>query len=415
MSLMVRSILVLVVGAVLGLTVSIGSSVLAEKEAEHEPVPVQHDELPTRDLQLLAEVIERVRRDYVDKVDDHELVERAIKGMVDGLDAHTRYLDPKAYQDIKIATSGNYTGIGLNVKVKKGHVTVVNPVQGAPAARAGILPGDVVVSIDNTPIDAGNAEAVIGRMRGRIGTDVDLAVARQGKVQPLHFSMKRAEIHVMTVRGTYLGRGYGYLRLSSFADTTTEDVERAARALRKDAGGPLKGLVLDLRDNPGGVLDAAVKVADLFLDKGLIVRGKGRVEQARFARFASPGDDLERTPLVVLVNGGSASASEILAAALQDHRRAELVGERTYGKGSVQTVLPLTGGGAIKLTTSRYFTPSGRSINGVGIAPDVRVEEEQPQRIYRGIGSVTAARNDEQLQRALQTIGYRPLALSKAP
>lgn len=410
---MVRSILVLVVGAVLGLTVSIGSSVLAEREAaRREAVP--HDELPTRDLQLLAEVMERVRRDYVDKIDDDELVERAIRGMVDGLDAHTRYLDGKAYQDIRIATSGNYSGIGLNVKVKKGQVTVVNPVDGAPAARAGILPGDVVVSIDSTRIDAANAEAVIGRMRGRAGTEVDLAVARQGETRPLHFALKRAQIHVMTVRGSYLGRGYGYIRVTSFADTTAADVERAADALREVAGGPLKGLVLDLRDNPGGVLDAAVKVADLFLDKGLIVRGRGRVEQARFARFASPGDDLERTPLVVLVNGGSASASEILAAALQDHHRAELVGERTYGKGSVQTVLPLSGGGAIKLTTSRYFTPSGRSINGVGIEPDVRVEDD-PKLVYRGKGGAAAPRGDEQLQRALQTIGYQPIALSKAP
>lgn len=414
MSLMARSILVLVVGAVLGLTVSIGSSVLAGREAKLEAA-AHRDELPSADLQLLAEVMERVRHDYVDKINDRQLVQRAIRGMVDGLDAHTRYLDSSAYQDIRIATSGNYSGIGLNVKVNKGHVTVVNPVDGAPAARAGIRSGDVVLSIDNMPVDAANAEAVIGRMRGSPGTEVSLAVARQGTVRPLHFALKRAEIHVTTVRSSYLGNGYGYIRLSSFADTTSDDLERAAAALRKTAGGHLKGLVLDLRNNPGGVLDAAVKIADLFLDNGLIVRGSGRIEQARFARFARPGDDLEHTPLVVLVNRDSASASEILAAALQDHHRAELVGERTYGKGSVQTVLPLAGGGAIKLTTSRYFTPSGRSINGVGIEPDVLIDEKNPRLVYRGKGGSVAPSEDGQLQRALRVIGYRPIALSKAP
>lgn len=413
MSLLVRSVLVLVIGAVLGLTVTVGSSVLADRQAKIEAA--RKDALPDEYLQLLGEVMDSVRREYVDKVDDRELVEAAIRGMVSDLDTHSRYLDAKEYEDIKISTSGNYSGIGLDVSFDDGRVTVVTPLDGTPAAEAGILPGDVVVSIDETPIDATNAQDVVSRMRGRPGTPVDLSVRRAGAQNTLHFAMKRAEIHVRTVRSAPLGGGYAYIRLTTFADTTAADLERAAQSLRAQAGGPLKGLVLDLRNNPGGVLGAAVKVADLFLDDGLIVRGKGRARQARFEQFATRGDDLEHVPLAVLVNGGSASASEIVAGAIQDHHRGELIGERTYGKGSVQTVLPLGGGNAIKLTTSRYLTPSGRSINGIGIEPDVLVRSADPDRLYQGPSSGMAPDEDRQLQRALRIIGYDPIALSKAP
>lgn len=413
MSLKVRSILVLVVGTVLGLTVSLGSHVLAERQvlrAQRDAEPVA-----TEYLEQLVEVMQRVRREYVDQIDDRQLIESAIRGMVKELDDHSRYLDTRQYEDIRIATTGNYSGVGLDVSVEDGRVTVVSPLDDAPAAAAGIMPGDVVVSIDDVLVNENNAEETIGLMRGEPGTEVTLDVLREGLDEPMHFALKRARIQVRTVRSAYLGDGYGYIRLTSFSDTTATDLDAAARALRAEAGDELRGLVLDLRNNPGGVLDAAVDVADLFLDEGLIVRGTGRIRQARFEQYAEAGDELERTPLTVLVNNGSASASEIVAGALKDHDRGRLVGERTYGKGSVQTVVPLTEGSAIKLTTSRYLTPLGRSINGVGIEPDVLVRNRDPRRQFRGADGGVPLTEDRQLQEALRLIGYDPIALSKLP
>lgn len=413
MSLKIRSILVLVVGTVLGLTVSLGSHVLAERQMRRaeqaaEPVAAEY-------LEELVEVMQRVRREYVDQIDDRRLIESAIRGMVRELDDHSRYLDTRQYEDIRIATTGNYSGVGLDVTVEDGRVTVVSPLDDAPAAAAGIMPGDVVVSIDDVAVDASNAEETVSRMRGEPGTEVTLDVLRQGRGEPQRFALKRARIQVKTVRSAYLGDGYGYVRLTSFSDSTAADLDAAARALRDEAHEDLRGLVLDLRNNPGGVLDAAVDVADLFIDKGLIVRGTGRVRQARFEQYAGTGDDLEGVPLIVLVNNGSASASEIVAGALKDHNRGRLVGERTYGKGSVQTVMPLAEGSAIKLTTSRYLTPLGRSINGIGIEPDVLVRNLDPRRQFRGPDGGVPLAEDRQLQEALRLIGYDPIALSKLP
>jgi carboxyl-terminal processing protease len=252
-------------------------------------------------------------------------------------------------------------------------------------------------------------------MRGRPGTAVTLDVLRDGQAAPLRFALMRAEIQVQTVQSTYLGKGYAYIRLSGFSDATAGDLDRAAAQLRAEAGRELAGLVLDLRNNPGGVLESAVRVSDAFLDDGLIVRGSGRIRQARFAQYAHPGGTLEDVPLAVLVNAGSASASEIVAGALRDHERARLVGERTYGKGSVQSVVPLGGGNAIKLTTSLYMTPSGRSINGTGIEPDVYVPGPESGRQFQGRGGPAGINDDPQLEQALRLIGYDPIALSKAP
>lgn len=411
MSLKIRSILVLIVGTVLGITVSMGSSVLAERHtAAPAPEARSAQALSPEYAKLLAQVVERVREEYVDSVDDQRIVESAIRGILQELDPHSKYLDQTQYEDIRISTTGNYSGVGLDVSLEDGKVTVVSPLDGAPAAKAGILPGDVVISVDEVPVNRDNVEETVNLMRGRPGTQVTLDILRDGTEEPMRFALTRENIHVNTVQSAHLGDGFGYIRLTSFSNTTAADMRDAAEALQRAAGASLRGLVLDLRNNPGGVLDAAVDVADLFLKDGLIVRGSGRAHQARFERHAEAGDPLEDTPLVVLVNSGSASASEIVAGALKDHGRGQLVGVRTYGKGSVQTVMPLGEGSAIKLTTSLYITPSGRSINGIGIDPDVRVRSTDPKHVYRGPGSSTAFADDVQMREALRVIGYQPAA-----
>ncbi|HEU4619173.1 MAG TPA: S41 family peptidase [Gammaproteobacteria bacterium] len=401
-----RSVVVLAVGMALGLGLSLTSTVWADHDKQ-APAAAPGGVSPEY-MQLLTEVLERVRTEYVDEIDDKRLVESAIHGILENLDPHSRYLDPTQYADIRISTTGKYSGVGLDVSLEDGKVKVVSPLDGAPADRAGILPGDVVVSVDNMPVSGNNIEETVERMRGTAGTQVEVAVLRDGRTEPLQFELTRADIQVKTVRSTSLGQGYAYVKLTGFSDTTAADLEQAAMGLMDGARGPLKGLVLDLRNNPGGVLDAAVDVADLFLDKGLIVRGEGRVRDATFAQYASPGDLLENVPLVVLVNAGSASASEIVAGALKDRNRARLVGVRTYGKGSVQTVMPLGEGRAIKLTTSLYLTPSGRSINGIGIDPDEVVPSADPKRLFAGAGGPDAAAQDNQVAEALRLLGYRP-------
>ena len=267
----------------------------------------------TQDVQLLAEVIERVRREYVDVVDDSQLIESAIRGMISELDSHSRYLGPEDYEEIRINTTGNYTGVGLDVSLEDGRVIVVSPLDGTPAERAGILAGDTVVSVDEIPVDKDHAEETIGRMRGEPGTDVTVGVLRDGEEKPLLFALTRSEIQVKTVRSEYLGGGYGYIRLTGFSDRTAAEMTDAAIALQNQADGQLEGLVLDLRNNPGGVLDSAVDVADAFLDRGLIVRGTGRIRDSRFEHYAVEGDVLSGIEMAVLVNAGSASASEIVA------------------------------------------------------------------------------------------------------
>ncbi len=417
MSLPIRSLLVLAVGAVLGFGVSVGTNVLADHQAKHADAAAAAvaPGIAPEYMRLLTDVLERVHSEYVDRIDDKALIESAIHGVLENLDPHSRYLDPTQYADMRISTTGNYSGVGLDLSLKDGKVTVISPLDGAPASRAGIRAGDIVVAVDHVPVSQDNIEETVDRMRGMAGTIVNLEVRRAGDPKPLQFALKRADIEVRTVHSAYLGHGYGYIRITSFADTTAPDVKSAAKALIARAGRPLAGLVLDLRNNPGGVLDAAVGVADQFLASGLIVRGEGRVREARFAEYARPGDLLEKVPVAVLVNGGSASASEIVAGALHDRGRARLVGQRTYGKGSVQTVMPLGEGRAIKLTTSLYYTPSGRSINGVGIEPDVVIAEPATARPYHGTGGGAAAAADPQLTAALDALGDRSAVPKEAP
>jgi carboxyl-terminal processing protease len=413
MGLTVRGLLILFVGVVLGLGLAVSATVWTALSTDRHAgasAPAFSPEATA----LVAEVMDRVRREYVDKIDDRQIVESAIRGILKELDPHSTYLDPTHYEEIRISTSGNYTGVGLDVSLDDGKVTVVEPLAGAPAAQAGILAGDVVVSVDDVPVDQGNIEQTVNRMRGQAGTEVTVDVVRNGNEAPLRFALTRAAVQVKTVTSEYLGNGLAYFRLTAFAESTPRDLAEAAHAVKERAGGRLLGAVLDLRNNPGGVLDAAVQVADEFLADGLIVRGTGRVRQARFEQFASPGDELETVPAVLLVNGGSASASEIVAGALQDHGRAQLVGERTYGKGSVQTVMPLGEGSAIKLTTSRYLTPSGRSLNGLGVDPDIVVHNADPQRQYRGPGGLVEMGEDQQLLEALRLIAYESISLTAA-
>ena len=409
MSSKLRVVVLLGVGTALGLAIALATVLVIQREAQSVEPALDEN------LVLLAGVLDRVQTEYVDAVDERQLVEGAIRGIMAELDEHSRFLDPAEYEDIRIATGGSYTGIGLDLRLRDGLITVIEPLAGAPAYEAGILPGDVVVSIDAVPVDGEDVAATINRMRGAAGTPITLDVMRAGELTPRRFALVRAEIDVETVRSAYLGDGYAYVRLSGFADDTRDDLERAATELRAAAGEELRGVVLDLRDNPGGVLDSAVEVADLFLETGLIVRGDGRIRQARFAQYAHPGDALERVPVAVLVNGGSASGAEIVAGAIQDHARGRIVGERTYGKSSVQSVLPLTGGNALKLTTSRYLMASGESINGHGVEPDVLVVDADGPRYVPGTVRPEAIAADVQLEQALHTIGYEPIELSRAP
>ena len=414
MALTLRGVVVLITGIVLGLGLALSSTVWITFTGRAKAAPAAAVDPSIESAALVAEVIDRVRREYVDTIDDKQIVEAAIRGIVADLDQHSTFLDADEYEDIRISTTGNYTGVGLDVNLEGGKVTVVAPLDGAPADRAGILPGDVVSAVDNVPVNAEDIASSVARMRGAPGTSVTLDVMRPGSDTPLRFALTRTEVHVKTVQSEYLGNGLGYVRLSSFAESTAADLDQAAHDLTVAAGrDELLGLVLDLRSNPGGLLDAAVQVADEFLDGGIIVTGTGRMRKAQFEQSADAGDALEGVPTVVLVNSSSASASEIVAGALQDHGRARIVGEKTYGKGSVQTVMPLGEGSALKLTTSRYLTPSGRSINGTGIEPDVVVVSEDQNRQYRGANGRVALRDDAQLLEALRLISYDSITLTQ--
>ncbi|MCZ6586151.1 MAG: S41 family peptidase [Gammaproteobacteria bacterium] len=410
MPLKIRSLPILLVGIVLGLSVARGTDLLRQRQSLQEAAA---GAVRLQDAEVLIEVLERIGREYVDVIDDSQLFESAIRGVLGELDSHSRYLAPDDYEDIRISTSGNYSGVGLDVSFEAGKVIVVTPLDGTPAQRAGILPGDMLVSVDDILVDEKHVEATIGRMRGLPGTGVTVDVIREGEDEPLRFALIRSEIRVKTVRSEYLGNGFGYIRLTGFSDSTADDLTDAARYLQIQAENELRGVVLDLRNNPGGVLNAAVDIADAFLERGLIVRGTGRIREARFTHYATPGDVLSGVELAVLINGGSASASEIVAGALQENDRARLVGETTFGKGSVQTIIPLSEGRAIKLTTSRYLTPSGRAINGTGIEPDIVVHARNPRKQFGRAGNDIDPSEDEQLQEALRVIGYVPVELSQ--
>ena len=382
--LILRGLLAVVVGVALGMAASLVPDVLAEKRPEVVS-------LPQAEAHLLAEAIERVRHDYVDELDDDRLVEAAIRGMLADLDPHSSFLGPAEFDDIRVSTSGRYSGIGVDLGVEDGRVVVVAPVDGSPASRAGILAGDVILSVDGMPLDVADLDDAAHLMRGPPGTRVVLAIRREGVDELLEIALDRGQIEVQSVRAELLEAGDAYVRISHFTDSTAQDLRRALADLEHQAGRSLPGLVLDLRNNPGGVLDAAVAVADVFLDRGLIVSAEGRMPDARFRANATPGDLLDGAPLSILVNKGSASAAEIVAGALKDHRRATIIGTPTFGKGSVQTIIPLSDGNAIKLTTSRYYTPSGMSIHARGVVPDVVVEAQAPDGEDAQLASALAA------------------------
>ena len=367
-----RTLIALAAGTFLGFCGALTSGVRADRPSAppQADTTAPHGALPWQDASLFAEVYERIKRDYVDEVDDHALMEKAIRGMVAALDPHSAYLDSQEFDEIRLSTMGSSPGVGIEVAASDGVVKVLRPIDGSPAQRAGLRAGDQIVRIDGTDVGADLAGA-IARMRGISGSLVSLSVRREGNPEILEFALRRAQVEVHSVLEQSLEPGFGYLRITTFSETTSQDVAKAISRLRRDNPGGITGLVLDLRNNPGGVLEAGVAVANDFLSTGVIVSADGRTPEARFRMEATHGDLINGAPLVVLVNGGSASASEIVAGALKDHGRALLVGRKTYGKGSVQTVLPLSRGGAVKLTTSRYFTPSGASIHGRGIVPDI--------------------------------------------
>jgi carboxyl-terminal processing protease len=419
MSIRSRVTLALALGVLLGFSLSLAGRVLAE----HGPAGAMsgsHGALmapvPWGDAQLLAEVLQRVRENYVDPVDDHVLMQNAIRGMVEGLDEHSTFLSPDEFEEMKVSTTGSYAGIGVEVAPGKDGVSVVRRMPGSPADRAGIMTGDVIVRIDEQAVDPSNLDEAIARMRGSEGSILRLAVRRAGNAELLEFKVRRAQVQLRSVAGEMLAPGYGYLRITSFTETSATELEQAVDQLEHAGPERLKGFVIDLRNNPGGVLDAAVQIADDFLDHGTIVSADGRTTEAKFRMEAVPGDISGGARLVVLVNGGSASASEILAAALHDNTRATLIGRRTYGKGSVQTIMPLEGNQALKITTSRYFTPSGASINGVGIEPDEMLEgaEQPPAQMDESAAGTapTLAQRDTQVARALQALVAHPGALA---
>ena len=366
----VHTIVSVAVGALLGAGLMWLRVPAVEPQAA-APVRVQSPE----EHALLDEVAEHVRREYVEPVTDDRLEQAAVAGMVASLDPHSAFLDAAAYDEMRVSTAGTYTGVGIEVaEDDDGRIVVVAPIEGSPADLAGVHAGDQLVEVDGRRIAPGALDEAIAWMRGIAGTRVEVKLLREGAAAPLAFQLERSEVHVRTVRAERLPGGYGYVRVSHFSDATPGDFNAAIVGMqRAPQAAPLRGLVLDLRENPGGVLESAVGVADSLLDAGLIVRADGRTPEARFEMAATPGDLLGGAPVVVLVDGGSASGAEIVAGALRDHGRATLMGERTYGKGSVQTVMPLRDGEALKLTTSRYFTPAGRSIHARGLEPDVRV------------------------------------------
>jgi len=349
-----------------------------------------------RQLNLFGDVFERVRADYVEAVTDEKLVESAINGMLGALDPHSSYLNPKNYKDMQVQTRGEFGGLGIEVTMESGYVKVVSPIDDTPAYRAGLQPGDLITHLDKESVQGLTLSEAVEKMRGRVNSDIVLTVRRQGR-DPFDVTLTRAVIKIQSVRSRLEG-DVGYLRITSFSEQTVQNLDAAYKKLQRDAGeGKLKGIVLDLRNNPGGLLDQAVKVSDMFLDKGEIVSTRSRRAEDAQRFNAKSGESAEKTPVVVLINGGSASASEIVAGALQDHRRGIVMGTRSFGKGSVQTIIPLGQHGAIRLTTAHYYTPSGRSIQAKGIEPDIEVEQLRVEAV-----SEAQRRREENLRGALQ-------------
>lgn len=377
------------IGLVLGILVTLNYSALAQKEnAAAQPLPIE-------ELRAFADVFNAIKQGYVEPTDDKKLITYAISGMLSNLDPHSAYLDADAFKDLQVNTQGEFGGLGIEVGMEDGLVKVISPIEDTPAFHAGVKAGDLIVKLDDTPVRGMTLSDAVKRMRGKPGTPIRLTLLRKGEAKPLEITVVRDKIKVQSVKAKLLDGGFGYIRITQFQDETTADVARQlARLYHPNKDGKevaLKGLVLDLRNDPGGLLNSAIGVSAAFLPReALVVSTEGRIEDSRHKYLATPSDYIRNqgvdplkglpagartVPMIVLVNGGSASASEIVAGALQDHKRAIIMGTQSFGKGSVQTVLPLSNNTAIKLTTARYFTPSGRSIQAKGITPDVVIED----------------------------------------
>ena len=375
-----RNFGLVLIGVVAGILISLNLQAIADRDA-HEPLPVD-------ELRAFTDVFGAIKKNYVEPVDDKKLITGAINGMLSDLDPHSAYLDKDAYRELQVGTQGQFGGLGIEVGMEDGFVKVISPIEDTPAFRAGIKPGDLIIKLDQTPVKGMTLNDAVKRMRGKPNTKITLTIARKGETQPIVVTLTRAIIHVRSVKSKMIEPGYGWIRISQFQEATAESVAKALQKMYKH--GSLKGLVLDLRNDPGGLLYGAVAVSATFLPADdLVVSTDGRTEDAKKKFYANPDDlrgenddfleglppAVKKVPMVVLVNGGSASASEIVAGALQDHKRATIMGTQTFGKGSVQTIMPLNNDTAIKLTTARYYTPSGRSIQLKGITPDLVVEE----------------------------------------
>ena len=372
MSTATRHRLALALSFLVGVSLTAVHTVWAEKEP-----PPANNKLPLDELRTFTGVLDAVKQDYVEPVKDKDLLENAIRGMLNNLDPHSAFLDAEAFQDLQIGTSGEFGGLGLEVGQENGFLKVIAPIDDTPAQRAGIRPGDLIIRLNDVSVKGMALPDAIQRMRGKPNTAITLTIVREGARKPLKIKLVREVIQVRSVKSRLLEPGFGYLRVTQFQSKTAPGMRQALQEIEQQNKGLLRGVVLDLRNNPGGVLNGAVEVADDFLEEGTIVQTKGRSNGSDQTFKATPGDLLKGAPLVVLVNGGSASASEIVAGALQDHHRALILGERTFGKGSVQTILPLGNGTAVKLTTARYYTPSGRSIQAEGIEPDIKLKPLQ--------------------------------------
>jgi carboxyl-terminal processing protease len=388
----------------LGLSAATAATILAllaapaaaqQKQQSARPSP-QSNADTYRQLDLFGEVFERVRADYVEEVSDEQLIESAINGMLSALDPHSSYMNAKNFRDMQVQVRGEFGGLGIEVTMEGGLVKVVSPIDDTPAAKAGLKPGDFITHLDGEAVLGLSLNEAVERMRGPVNSDIKLTVRREGK-DPFDVMLKRAVIKIQSVKSHLEGNDIGYIRITSFNEQTDSGLQNAMKALKNQAGNKLAGIVLDLRNNPGGLLDQAIAVSDDFIEQGEIVSTRGRHAEDGARYNAHAGDITSGMPMVVLINGGSASASEIVAGALQDHHRAVVLGTRSFGKGSVQTIIQLPGHGAMRLTTARYYTPSGRSIQAKGIEPDITVEPARIEKL-----TVAEGRHEADLRGALK-------------
>ncbi len=348
--------------------IAVAEEIVAEPEIEKE------ERAPLESLRQFAEVFTRIKQSYVEEVDDDELVRYAIRGMLEGLDPHSDFVIEDEYEELQENTSGEFGGLGIEVGMEDGFIKVISPIDDTPAAKAGVKAGDLIIRLDDKPVKGMTLNEAVDVMRGKPGTTITLTILRDAADAPVVIEIERDVIRVKSVKGRLLENAYAYVRISNFQQHTAKDMVKRIDSLREESEGPLKGLILDLRNNPGGVLNSAVAVSDAFITEGEIVYTEGRTKSSMSRFAAKPDDILDGAPMVVLVNEGSASASEIVAGALQDHQRAIIIGRTTFGKGSVQTVIPVDDKSAVKITTARYFTPKGRSIQAEGIVPDIELQ-----------------------------------------